>query len=72
MREEVLLDRRLELGQIFGRWFAAGKTLFPPAATLAKLAAFRGDFSSGENLEPVYLRATNFLKASAQQKTLVS
>jgi tRNA threonylcarbamoyladenosine biosynthesis protein TsaB len=54
------------------RWFAAGKTLFPQAATLAKLAVLRGDFTSGENLEPVYLRATNFLKASAQQKTLVS
>lgn|SRR5487761_1913995 len=45
------------------RWFAAGKILFPQAARLATLAARRGDFSAGEKLEPVYLRATSFAKA---------
>jgi tRNA threonylcarbamoyl adenosine modification protein YeaZ len=45
------------------RWFASGKILFPTAATLARLAASRTDFVSGEKLEPIYLRETNFVKA---------
>ncbi|MEJ0088386.1 MAG: tRNA (adenosine(37)-N6)-threonylcarbamoyltransferase complex dimerization subunit type 1 TsaB [Limisphaerales bacterium] len=50
------------------RWFAAAKN-FPPSATaLALLAAQHNDFMAGEKLEPVYLRATNFLKIPAQRK----
>jgi len=45
------------------RWFAAGKDIFPQAATLATLAARRGDFMAGEKLEPVYLRETTFVKS---------
>ena len=45
------------------RWFPAGKNLFPQAAMLAKLAARRTDFAPGEELQPVYLRETNFVKA---------
>jgi tRNA threonylcarbamoyl adenosine modification protein YeaZ len=37
--------------------------LFPGAAMLARLAAGRTDFVPGENLEPVYLRETTFVKA---------
>ena len=36
---------------------------FPSAAMIARLAAGRTDFSAGEQLEPVYLRETNFVKA---------
>jgi len=45
------------------RWFAAGRDIFPQAATLATLAALRGDFMAGEKLAPVYLRETTFVKA---------
>jgi tRNA threonylcarbamoyl adenosine modification protein YeaZ len=45
------------------RWFESGKNLFPNAATLGQLAASRSDFISGEKLEPIYLRETNFVKA---------
>jgi tRNA threonylcarbamoyl adenosine modification protein YeaZ len=53
------------------RWFSTGKILFPQAAALAKLAAPGIDFTTGETLEPVYLRATNFAKISYQRKTSV-
>ena len=52
-------------------WFAAGKILFPQAATLATLAERRSDFSAGEKLEPVYLRETNFVKAPPR-RTMVA
>jgi tRNA threonylcarbamoyladenosine biosynthesis protein TsaB len=50
------------IGPEVTRWFPNGRIIFPDAATLAKLAANRGDFSAGEKLEPVYLRETNFVK----------
>lgn len=45
------------------RWFADGRTVFPRAETLGRLAANRSDYVSGEKLEPIYLRATTFVKA---------
>jgi tRNA threonylcarbamoyl adenosine modification protein YeaZ len=45
------------------RWFAAGKVLFPRAATLGALALQRTDFVAGEKLEPIYLRETTFVKS---------
>ena len=45
------------------RWRPDGRILFPSAATLGRLAAGRGDFVSGEQLAPIYLRETAFLKA---------
>ena len=59
------------VGPEVARWFPNGKTLFPQAAVLAKLAALGSDFKAGETLEPVYLRTTNFVKALSQPKTLV-
>jgi tRNA threonylcarbamoyl adenosine modification protein YeaZ len=53
------------------RWFPEGKVLFPQAAMLAMLAAQRLDFAAGENLEPIYLRETNFVKAPPA-RTMVS
>lgn len=43
--------------------FPAGRLLFPGAAAVAKLAAQRSDIHSTEQLEPIYLRETSFVKA---------
>lgn len=51
------------IGPGVNRWFSAGRELFPGAASLGRLAAKRADFLSGEKLEPIYLRETNFVKA---------
>ena len=45
------------------RWLPDGKILFPSAATLGQLAAGQNDFVSGNDLAPIYLRETNFVKA---------
>ncbi len=45
------------------RWFPDGRVVFPRAADLSKLALGRRDFVTGEKLEPLYLRETNFVKA---------
>jgi|ERR1051326_248510 tRNA threonylcarbamoyl adenosine modification protein YeaZ len=45
------------------KWFPGGQILFPRAAILGQLALRRGDFVSGEKLEPIYLRETTFVKA---------
>jgi tRNA threonylcarbamoyladenosine biosynthesis protein TsaB len=39
------------------------RVVFPDALVLARLAAGRTDFLRGEQLEPIYLRATSFVKA---------
>ncbi len=45
------------------RWFAQGRVIFPRAGTLGRLALARKDFTAGEQLEPIYLRETKFVKA---------
>ena len=55
--------KEIFVGPEITKWFPSGKIIFPSAATLAKLAAARNDFVAGENLEPVYLRETSFVKA---------
>jgi tRNA threonylcarbamoyl adenosine modification protein YeaZ len=55
--------KEILIGPEVTHWFPNGRTIFPRAATLAKLAASRNDFVAGEKLEPIYLRATNFVKA---------
>jgi tRNA threonylcarbamoyl adenosine modification protein YeaZ len=45
------------------KWFVGGRLVSPRAARLARLAAERTDFIRAEELEPVYLRATAFIKA---------
>jgi tRNA threonylcarbamoyladenosine biosynthesis protein TsaB len=64
--EEV--RQRIDAGSVLigpevSRWFPSGKTIFPRAATLGKLALSRTDFVPGEKLEPIYLRETQFVKA---------
>lgn len=66
-RDEV--QRRADAGEpIVGpevtKWFPAGRLVFPRAATLGRLAWGRTDFTPGEKLEPIYLRAVNFVKAA--------
>ncbi len=56
------------VGPEANRWFEAGRKLFPGAAMLGSLAAGCPDFVSGEKLEPIYLRETNFVKAAKPQR----
>jgi len=51
------------VGPEVARWFPSGKTVFPRAATLGRLALNRTDFVPGEKLVPIYLRETKFVKA---------
>jgi len=52
------------IGPEVTRWFPGGRMIYPRPAALAELAARRSDFTPGEKLEPVYLRETNFVKAT--------
>jgi len=45
------------------KWIPNGRNIFPRAAVLAKLAAGRHGYQAGEQMEPVYLRETNFVKS---------
>ena len=51
------------LGPEVTRWFPNGRIVFPQAATLARLADTRSNFLRGEQLDPIYLRETTFVKA---------
>lgn len=51
------------IGPELDRWFPDARVMFPEAATLGRLAAGRADFAAGEQLEPIYLRETRFVKA---------
>ncbi len=52
------------------KWFEAGRELFPDAGILGGMAVGRSDFVSGDVLEPVYLRETNFVKAPPSRVVL--
>jgi tRNA threonylcarbamoyladenosine biosynthesis protein TsaB len=54
------------------KWFPNGWTVSPSAAILATLAASRNDFLAGEKLEPVYLRETNFVKATLRKPETIA
>lgn len=45
------------------KWFPQGKTIFPRAATLGRLALDQTNLTPGEQLQPIYLRPTAFVKA---------
>jgi tRNA threonylcarbamoyl adenosine modification protein YeaZ len=51
------------MGPEVGKWFPGGRPMFPQAARLARLAAERGNSVRGDQLEPIYLRETTFVKA---------
>jgi tRNA threonylcarbamoyl adenosine modification protein YeaZ len=57
------------IGPEVARWFPHGRTVFPHAAMLGQLALSRSNFATGEKLEPIYLRETNFVKAPAGRQT---
>ena len=59
------LDSRVDhwIGPEATRWFPRGRVLHADAATVATLAAGRTDFIPAAQLEPVYLRAVEFVKA---------
>jgi tRNA threonylcarbamoyl adenosine modification protein YeaZ len=67
LRLVTLAEAQRELGFFVGpevkRWFAGGLEISPSAAFLGRLAAGRQDFVPGDQLEPLYLRATSFVKA---------
>jgi len=50
-------------GPEIARSFPQARLLFPDAGALARLAMARSDFVRGEELAPIYLRETNFVKA---------
>lgn len=51
------------IGPEVTKWFPHGDVIYPDATALAFLAEGRTDFVSGEQLEPIYLRAPSFVKA---------
>ena len=51
------------IGPRLSVFFVGACEMSPHAATLARLAAERTDFLPGEQLEPIYLRPTSFVKA---------
>jgi tRNA threonylcarbamoyladenosine biosynthesis protein TsaB len=57
------IERRQRDGEIF-TGPETGIILFPAAAMVARLASSRNHFAGNDPLEPVYLRTTNFIKAS--------
>jgi universal bacterial protein YeaZ len=64
LRAEVARNpATLIIGPEVGTQFDAGRLMFPGAATVGVLALGRKDFVPGEELEPIYLRETQFVKA---------
>ena len=53
----------LLVGPEVTKCFPSGRNLYPRAADLAELAIARADFVAGDQLEPIYLRETTFVKA---------
>jgi tRNA threonylcarbamoyladenosine biosynthesis protein TsaB len=53
----------LLVGPEIQNWFPQGRAVFPRAATLGKLAMNRANYLGGEQIEPIYLRPSAFLKA---------
>lgn len=45
------------------QWFSSAQALFPRAAAICRMAAEGTDLISGEEMEPIYLRETKFVKA---------
>jgi len=65
-KSEVIERERagcLLVGPEVTKWFASGHVIFPGAASMLHIARGKNDFLPGEQLEPIYLRATTFVKA---------
>ena len=59
--------REIVAGPEATRWFQGGRTIFPRAATLTRLAVQPDLSVGGEKLEPIYLRETNFVKVPTRK-----
>ncbi len=53
----------LLVGPDLGAWLPESRAVFPRAAIVARLAFAQSRFVPGQNLEPIYLRETAFIKA---------
>jgi tRNA threonylcarbamoyladenosine biosynthesis protein TsaB len=53
----------LLVGPEVTRWFPHGRLVFPQASTLGKMALIGVNTSRGQELQPIYLRQTSFVKA---------
>lgn len=53
----------LPVGPEVAKWFPEGRTVFPRAATLGRLALNQSNVTPAEKLEPIYLRTPAFVKA---------
>lgn len=53
----------LLVGPEVAKWFPEGRSVFPRAATLGRLALQQNSFIAAEKLEPIYLRIPAFVKA---------
>ncbi|HWW00230.1 MAG TPA: tRNA (adenosine(37)-N6)-threonylcarbamoyltransferase complex dimerization subunit type 1 TsaB [Candidatus Acidoferrum sp.] len=53
----------LIIGPEVTNWFPDARVIFPRASMLGRLALRRTDFVAGEEVEPIYLRTTAFVKA---------
>jgi tRNA threonylcarbamoyladenosine biosynthesis protein TsaB len=60
----------IRVGPEATRWSPEGRNLFPSATTLGRLAAGRNDFVRGDQLTPIYLRETMFVKAPPTNRFL--
>jgi tRNA threonylcarbamoyladenosine biosynthesis protein TsaB len=60
--------KEILIGPEVTRWFPGGRLVFPRAAVLGQLALGRGDFVTGDKLEPIYLRETSFVKAPPSRR----
>jgi tRNA threonylcarbamoyladenosine biosynthesis protein TsaB len=60
---ECQKDGYLLLGPEVLNWFPKGRAMFPRAVVLGKLGLQQSKFVPGEQLEPIYLRPTSFVKA---------
>ncbi len=58
-----IAEKQVVTGPDVKRFFLGDENLFPDAATLGNLALEKTDFVPGEQLEPIYLRETSFVKA---------
>jgi tRNA threonylcarbamoyladenosine biosynthesis protein TsaB len=56
------------IGPEIHRWFPDGRIVFPEALTVAQLTAAQNQFVQSEQLEPIYLRETTFVKAPPPRK----
>jgi tRNA threonylcarbamoyl adenosine modification protein YeaZ len=63
-------DGFLLVGPDLGKTFPAARQIWPRASIAARLAAKRKEFVLPENLTPIYLRETTFVKAAAPRQIM--